>query len=168
MSEVTESKWFQEQKAKSLNAVQSSAAPWRLPPKSMMQAADAMKRVRQDLEEGILTKLRLERQQELMTSLADKCYKNNDYTYQQAATCQEFYEQNDFKLNLLNSFVRDHMSKHIQAYEKCYSGASFESLGTNDAKDREFLSCHKSWMNNLKSDVTYELELKARGMFQAQ
>ena len=113
MSEVTESKWFTEQKAKSLNALQSSAAPWNIPAKNMMQATDAIDRVKTDLEEGILTKLRLQRQQELMTTLADKCYKGNDYTYHQAATCQDFYTQNDFKLNLLGSFVRDHMTKHL-------------------------------------------------------
>ena len=36
MSEATESKFFQEQKAKSLNALQSGAAPWRLQPKARM------------------------------------------------------------------------------------------------------------------------------------
>ena len=37
MSEATESKFFREQKAKSLNAMQSGAAPWRIQPKSLMQ-----------------------------------------------------------------------------------------------------------------------------------
>ena len=62
MSEATESKFFQEQKAKSLNALQSGAAPWRLQPKARMKVAEAIGRVNMDLEEGILTKLRLQRQ----------------------------------------------------------------------------------------------------------
>ena len=69
--------------------------------------------VDQAVQPSSLTKLRLQREQELMTTLADKCYKGNDYTYHQAATCQNFYTQNDFKLNLLGTFVRDHMTKHL-------------------------------------------------------
>ena len=36
MSEATESKFFREHKAKSLNALQSSAAAWKVQPKSFM------------------------------------------------------------------------------------------------------------------------------------
>ena len=61
MSQATESKFFIEQKAKSLNALQSSAAPWTLQPKALMQVKDAVQRMQMDLEEGILMKLRLQR-----------------------------------------------------------------------------------------------------------
>ena len=166
MSEATESKFFQEQKAKSLNALQSSGAPWQIQQKSQMQLIEAVSRVKMDLEEGILTKLRLQRQQQLLTSLSDRCYKNNDYTYAQAMKCHEFYEKNDFKLNLLNSFVRDHMAKQFLNYEKCYTGAAFESLPSNAEKDRAFLECHNKWISNLKSNVALDLEVKARQMFQ--
>ena len=57
------------------------------------------------------------------------------------------------------------MTKHLQAYEKCYSGEAFDSLPNNADKDREFLSCHKKWINNLKSEVSFELEQKARTVF---
>ena len=77
-----------------------------------------------------------------MSTLADKCYKNNDYTYSQAERCEQFYQENDFKLNLLKSFVRDHTGAHLQQHEKCYSGAAFEALRTNADKDREFEACH--------------------------
>ena len=76
-----------------------------------------MQRIQVDLEEGILAKLRLQREQQLLDTLADKCYTNNDYTFAQAQQCEEFYMKNDFKLNLLNSFVRDHMTKHFQSYQ---------------------------------------------------
>ena len=61
MSQATESKFFIEQKAKSLNALQSSASPWTLQPKALMQVKDAVQRMQMDLEEGILMKLRLQR-----------------------------------------------------------------------------------------------------------
>ena len=63
MSEASESKFFREHKAKSLNALQSGAAGWKIQPKSLMQMQQAVERVNMDLEEGILTKLRLQRQQ---------------------------------------------------------------------------------------------------------
>ena len=80
-------------------------------------------------------------------------------------TCHEFYEKNDYKMNLLGSFVRDHMTKHFLSYEKCHSGAAFESLATMEEKDRSFLACHDKWLKDLKQDVTYELEVKARQIF---
>ena len=74
--------------------------------------------------------------------------------------------KNDFKLNLLNSFVRDHMTKHFQSYQQCYTGQAFESLPSNEQKDREFLACHDKFISNLKSNVAYELDVKARALFQ--
>ena len=165
MSEATESKFFREQKAKSLNALQSSANTWSVQPKALMQVANAVERLSVDLEEGILTKLRLMRQQQLLSTLSDRCYKNNDYTYAQSMACEDFYKKNDFKLNLLNSFVRDHMTKHFQSYEKCYQGDAFMSLPSNEEKDRAFLTCHNNWISNLKSNVSDDLEIKARTMF---
>ena len=78
---ATESKFFQEQKAKSLNALQNSAATWTIQPKAFNEMISSIERVKMDLEEGILMKLRLQRKQHLLNTLADKCYKNNDYTY---------------------------------------------------------------------------------------
>ena len=61
-NEVSESKFFREQRAKSLNSLQNNASTWTLTPKVMYQFEDAVLRVKMDLEEGILTKLRLQRQ----------------------------------------------------------------------------------------------------------
>ena len=60
------------------------------------------------------------------------------------------------------------MTKHYRAYEKCYSGAAFESLSTMEDKDRAFLACHDKWLRNLKNDVAFELDVKARQLFQSQ
>ena len=61
MSEVTESKFFREQSAKSLNALQNGAAKWTIQPKYVLAYTEAIQRLRMDLEEGILAKLRLVR-----------------------------------------------------------------------------------------------------------
>ena len=165
MSQATESKFFQEQKGKSLNALQNGGAPWSIQPKALMQVKDAVDRLTVDLEEGILAKLRLQREQQLLGSLAERCYKNNDYTYSQAMACEDFYGKNDFKLNLLKTFVRDHMTKHLMEYEKCYTGEAFEAIAANEDKDREFSSCHNRWIQRIKSDVAFELDVKARSLF---
>ena len=148
-----------------MNALQNRTSTWAIQPKTLVQVTNAIERLTMDLEEGILTKLRLQRQQQLMGTLADRCYTNNNFTYAQAMKCEEFYTKNDFKLNLLDGFVRDHMTKHFQAYERCYTGDAFAALPTNEEKDRAFLACHKKWVSNLKSEVTYELEVKARQLF---
>ena len=67
---------------------------------------------------------------------------------------------------MLGSFVRDHMVSHIKAHEKCYSGAAFEALATNEDKDRAFEACHSKWISNLKNEVAFDLEVKARQLFQ--
>ena len=61
-NEVSESKFFREQKAKSLNALQNNANTWSFTPKVSHQFDNAVARLQMDLEEGILTKLRLQRQ----------------------------------------------------------------------------------------------------------
>ena len=75
---------------------------------------------------------------------------------------------NDFKLNLLNSFFADHMTKHFQSYEQCYMSASFNALPSNEEKDRAFMKCHNKWLSDFKSNVAFELEVKARDMFGAR
>ena len=39
------------------------------------------------------------------------------------------------------------------------------SLPSNEEKDRAFLTCHNNWISNLKSNVSDDLEIKARTMF---
>ena len=57
------------------------------------------------------------------------------------------------------------MAKHLLSYEKCYTGPAFEALQTNEEKDRAFMKCHTGWISDLKSNVAFELEVKARDLF---
>ena len=84
----------------------------------------------------------------------------------QAQKCEEFYYVNDFKLNMMESFVSDFMTRHLLEYQACWQNPKFEALQTNEEKDREYLACHKQWIRNLKENVSQELELKARQSFQ--
>ena len=104
--------------------------------------------------------------QQLERVVASKCYRNNDFTFMQAQKCEEFYYKNDFKLNMLNTFVSDFMGKHLQEYQACWQNPSFESLKTNEEKDRVYLACHKQWIRNLKENVAPELEARALQSFQ--
>ena len=160
-AEATESKFFQDNRNKSLNSTLNSDETWKVDVKYFMQANEAIARVQNDLQEGILLKAQLQRTSQLEKIAASKCYKSNDFTYPQAQKCEEFYFKNDFKLNLLNSFVSDHMTKHPQEYESCWQNPSFEALPNNVEKDRAYLACHKKWIRNLKENVQPELELKA-------
>ena len=112
-AQATESKFFLENKSKSLNATLSSQEQWQLDVKYFMQANDAIARVQKDIQEGVLSKCELSRQQQLEKIVAQKCYKGNDFSYLQAQKCEQFYYKNDFKLNLIKSFVADHIDKHL-------------------------------------------------------
>ena len=104
MVQPSESKYFKEQKAKSLNYTVNSKATWRPDLSEVMKIVDTMKRVQSDLEGGILTKLKLTREQELEKIIASKCYTDPSLTFLQGQECENFHRENDFKLNLLGSF----------------------------------------------------------------
>ena len=55
-AEATESKFFLENKSKSLNATLNSSEKWQLDVKYYLQANDAVARVQNDLQEGVLRK----------------------------------------------------------------------------------------------------------------
>ena len=63
MAEATESKFFLDNKLKSLNSTVNSQEKWKIDIKYIMQANDAVERLQTDLEEGILLKLKLQREQ---------------------------------------------------------------------------------------------------------
>ena len=63
MAEATESKFFLDNKLKSLNSTVNSQERWKIDIKYIMQANDAVERLQTDLEEGILLKLKLQREQ---------------------------------------------------------------------------------------------------------
>ena len=110
--------------------------------------------------------MKLMREQQMEKTVAAKCYKSNDFTFLQAQKCEEFYYKNDFKLNMIKTFVPDFMTKHIKDYEQCWSTPEFQALQTNEEKDRMFLTCHNKWIRNLKENVSVELEAKAYQSFQ--
>ena len=76
--------------------------------------------------------------------------------------CQEFHLKNDFKLNLLRSFFSDHMTRHFIGLQDCISGSAVTSQSSHEDKDRAFLACQAKWIDNLKNNVSQEMELKAR------
>lgn len=125
MAEATESRFFKASKAKSLNSTVNSSASWQMDPKAVIQVKDAMERVQSDLEEGILKKLALQRDQHLLTAINNKCYKNNDLTFMEAQMCDQFYQNNDFKRAALSNFVEDHMTKHILEWDSCFNNNKF-------------------------------------------
>ena len=45
--------------------------------------------------------------------VAAKCYQRNDLSFDQAEMCHTYYVNNDFKLNIANKFVADHIPKHM-------------------------------------------------------
>ena len=77
--------------------------------------------------------------------------------------CEDFHYSNDYKLNLLGSFVRDHLTKHLIDFdESCVSGSAISSLDTNEDKDRAFLKCKDGWISNFKNNASLDMEVKAR------
>ena len=127
---------------------------------------NAIERVRTDIDEGIVLHLQARRMQELERLVADKCYTGNDFSFLQAQKCEEYHYKNDFKLNLLNSFFSDHMTKHYKAYESCWRSPEFNALSSTEEKDRAFVECHNRWIQNLRGNVSHELDVKARELFQ--
>ena len=84
----------------------------------------------------------------------------------QAQKCEEFHYKNDYKLNIMSSFFNDHVVKHLNEYESCWKNAEFENLKTNEEKDRSFLDCHNRWVRNMRENISQELEVRVRELFQ--
>ena len=155
MVQASESKYFKDQKAKSLNFTVNSKEKWAPDMSEMIKVNNAVERVKVDLESGILLKLKLLRQQELEKVVMKRCYQDKSLNFMQGQMCEEFHAKNDFKLNLLSSFVQDHMTKHMLNFEdNCVVGSDITSLSANEDKDRAFLKCKDSWMKNLRDNVS--------------
>ena len=118
-----------------------------------------------DLEDGIIAHLRAKRMQYLENHAIESCYTKKDFNFQQAERCEKFLYENDYKLNLLKSFTTDHLVRHLKEYNQCYNNEAFNSLKTNEAKDRVFLECHNNWVRNLNINLSQDLEIKARQLF---
>ena len=121
-----------------------------------------------DLEVGILTNLRLKREQQLEQIASTKCYQDPSISYLQGQACEDFIYKNDFKLNMINRFVADHLPKQLNAYQDCISGEHMKSLNDHVEKDRAFLKCHNDWVRNVKDNFSQELEVKARTLLGTQ
>ena len=123
---------------------------------------NALNRVSYELNEGILSHLQAKRMHHLEKHAVEACFAKNDFTFQQAERCQKFLIDQDYKLNLIKSFTADHLVRHINAHESCYTNDVFASLKKNEDKDRVFVECHNHWIKNLNENVSQELEVKAR------
>ena len=105
---------FRQQRAASLNNLQTNAGTWSVDVKYLKQALDALERAKFDIEDGIILKLQAVRQKELEEFVVKNCYQNKTYSFLQAQKCEEFHYKNDFKLGILSSFFNDHIPKHLK------------------------------------------------------
>ena len=92
--------------------------------------------------------------------VSENCYGNKSYTMLEAEQCDEFHFKHDYKLNLVNSFWNDHVSKHLLSYNQCYENT--KDIGTVAEKDRSFAECHKDWLKDFSDVKSWELEGRAR------
>ena len=122
-----------------------------------------MKRTRVDLEDGILSKYMVLRTKQLEQIVADKCYSKKSFTYLEAEQCENFHFKNDYKLNLIQSFWKDHEAKHILSYKTCMAGV--DKLDSVVEKDKAYADCHDSWVKDFKNVQSQELEVRARQLF---
>ena len=163
---MVESDYFKQQRAASLNNLQTNPGTWTVDIKYFKQAMDALERAKFDVEDGVVLKLQALRQKELEQYVVKNCYQNKSYSFLQGQKCEEFHYKNDFKLGLLASFFNDHIPKHLNHYNQCWNNPEFESLKTNEARDITFLECHNKWLGNLRENVVPELETRARDLLQ--
>ena len=160
---ASESQYFRDQKAKSLNYTVNSKEKWAPEASELLKVNKAIERVKFDLESGILLKLKMLRERELEQTVKERCYQDTSINFMQGQMCEDFHYTNDFKLNVIGSFFKDHLSKHLVDFEdNCVVGSAIAGLSSNEAKDRAFLKCKDSWISNFRDNVSQDLELKAR------
>ena len=136
---------------------------WKPDQKYLIEAQSAMKRTQANLETGILTKYRVLRTQQIEGLVVENCYKKKNLNVLEAEQCDHFHHQNDYKLNLLNTFFKDHAAKHILSYQQCEREvANLESIAE---KDKAYADCHNNWLSDFKNNQSEDLELRARKLF---
>ena len=69
---------------------------------------------------------------------------------------------NDYKLNAINSFWKDHFTKHLLSYEQCKLGLS--DINNIADKDRAYADCHNQWIRDFKVTQANRLEERARSL----
>ena len=78
----------------------------------------------------------------------------------EAEECEANLYKNDYKIKQINSFWADHIPIHLVNYHKCVHAAEGQSNGLE--KELVFKDCHKSWVNEFKTNTSYDLEVRAR------
>ncbi len=154
--------YFQNKVKNSLNALSNDAAAWKPDTKFEQEAASLSQRVQYELESGILTKYRVLRTRQLEQVAAQNCYGNKSYTFLEAEQCEKFLMQNDFKLNLIKDFYKDHHAKHYLSHQACADQANEAS--TIVGKDKAYADCHNAWVSDFKQNQSQELEARARAL----
>ena len=162
MAHATESKFFLQQRFNSLNSTVNSKEQWVLDIRPLNEMTDVRERIETDLNEGIIKHARAKRMQHLEKHIVTACYTQADFTFEQAQMCEKYHMKNDYKLSMINNFVADHMVKHLKTWNNCSAGAVFDGQKDNVDKDRMFVECHHRWVKNLKEEVAFELDSKAR------
>ena len=117
------------------------------------------------MNEGILAKYRVLRTKQMEGLVAENCYAKKSYTFLEAEQCENFHMINDYKLNLINSFWKDHVPKHVLSYKSCITETGIEQMETIAEKDKAFADCHENWVKDFKNVQSQDLELRARKLF---
>ena len=66
----------------------------------------------------------------------------------EAEQCEKFHFENDYKMNAITNFWKDHISKHIKDHNKCMG--ALDAHSTVAAKDRAYADCHNGWLRDFK------------------
>ena len=111
-----------------------------------------MKRARLEMENGILAKYRVLRARQLEQLVAENCYTSKKFTFDEAGQCATFHLENDYKMNQIDTFWKDHIPKHAQAYSSCLTKTGLDALDTVAAKDKAFAQCHEEWVMDFKQN----------------
>ena len=75
-----------------------------------------------ELEEGILQKYKVLRTKQLEQNISANCFGDSKLTVWEAEQCEKFHYDNDYKLKIMGSFWKDHIPKHVKAYQSCLNG----------------------------------------------
>ena len=84
---IVDTEYFRQLKQNSLNGLQNSAQ-WQVDRRQQDQVKAALTRLNADLDEGILLKLRLQREKQLAQQAVKDCYQRSDLNILQAGRCE--------------------------------------------------------------------------------
>ena len=154
--------YFQDKQKKSLNNFVNGKGAYAPDSKYHAEVSEAAARVQNDLESGILTKFRVQRTRQLESITVKNCWENSKFTFAEADMCTKFHFDNDYKMNAIDNFWKDHFPKHYLTYKRCSDG--LDSLSSVAEKDKAYADCHKDWMKDFKEEQSQNLEARARAL----